>query len=490
MLNKLTFESEGLTVDYITFNFERLDQNRKTDLINYFYKLGFNSYDIDRKYRNAFHESIKYNSKNLYQIKFIKNITAHWKGIAVAFPDDSGAYFYKLAKNNQIQWGLFDSAILSRFDLNYVLLVQSDDLHSVTQFLRTSEKEIRKKRINVKLESSLNQQILKIASRRSYRCARIYITDSALKFELELRNNLIKDYNHLLVRNSFEKFESRLVEEYISYFGKLLPFQYSYTDWLAEKLRPLKVNPKIYHKTTLCSDYLSIRVKMIDPKKFIMFLKFLKFIKSLDYKTQIFDGDSYRLIIFRVKDFLDVSRSHYNSQDEYYKMQKTKEFITYLQQNLFVTCFTDYSFKSFVTIPKLELYKCKKSKCWVTRILLIEELFDYKYPFKYPDLFDIENNKLNRDQYLVRFEFIRVFSCKSATKHFYLREFFQQHPVSNKRICARKQIFIELIHQFYQIRLINSKVKLMPHNNYIDIENLNTSNISDGFILYEKIPNK
>ena len=99
-----------------------------------------------------------------------------------------------------------------------------------------------------------------------------------------------------------------------------------------------------------------------------------------------------------------------------------------------------------------------------------------------------ESIKFNKDQYLVRFEFIRVFSIKSATKHFYFREFFQQHPVSNKRIRDMKQIFIELIRQFYQIRLINSKVKL--HNNYIDIENLTTFNISDGFILYEKIYNK
>jgi hypothetical protein len=75
--NKLTFESEGLTVDYVTFNFEQLNESRKAHLINYFYKLGFNSYDTDRKYRNAFDESIKYNSKNLYQIRFIKNITPH-----------------------------------------------------------------------------------------------------------------------------------------------------------------------------------------------------------------------------------------------------------------------------------------------------------------------------------------------------------------------------------------------------------------------------
>ena len=307
MLNKLTFESEGLTVDYVTFNFDQLNESQKTYLINYFYKLGFNSYETDRKYRNAFDQSIKYNSKNLYQIKFIKNITPHWKGIAVAFPDDSGAYFYKLAKNKQIQWDLFNSGVLSRFDLNYLRPLQSDQVHSVTKFLRTSQEEIRRKRINAKLESSLNNQILKIASRRSSRCARIYTTDNSLKFEIELRNNLIKNCNYLLVEGCFQELESKLVQEYISYFGKLLPFQYLYTDWLAEKLRPLRVNIKTYSQLTFCSDYINIELETIfgsfEPKKFIMFLKFLKFTTSLDYKTEIFDGDSYRILILESRIF-------------------------------------------------------------------------------------------------------------------------------------------------------------------------------------------
>ena len=120
----------------------------------------------------------------------------------------------------------------------------------------------------------------------------------------------------------------------------------------------------------------------------------------------------------------------------------------------------------------------------------MEGLFDYQYPFRYPDLFETESIKFTKDQYLVRFEVIRVFSSKSGTKNFYLREFFQQHPVSNKRICDIKRIFIELIQKFYQFGLIESKVKLMLHNDYVDIEDLTTFNISDGFILYEKIVSK
>jgi hypothetical protein len=80
----------------------------------------------------------------------------------------------------------------------------------------------------------LKSQILKIASRRNSRCAQIYTTDNSLKFEIELRNNFIKNCNYLLVEDCFEELESRLVEQYISYFGKLLPFQYLYTDWLVK----------------------------------------------------------------------------------------------------------------------------------------------------------------------------------------------------------------------------------------------------------------
>lgn len=120
----------------------------------------------------------------------------------------------------------------------------------------------------------------------------------------------------------------------------------------------------------------------------------------------------------------------------------------------------------------------------------MEELFDYQYPFQYPDLFQTESIKFNKDQYLVRFEFIQVFSHRSATKHFYLREFFQQHSVSNKRIRDMKQLFIQLTQEFYQFGLIDSKVKLILHNNYINIEDLTTFNSSDSFILYEKILSK
>lgn len=109
---------------------------------------------------------------------------------------------------------------------------------------------------------------------------------------MEMRNNLIKNYNSLLVEDWFDELERKLAEQYISYF---------------EKLRPLQYNKKIYKygKPFIVNDYMESKtlVPSIDPKKFVMFLKFLKFTKNLDYEMEIFANTSYRRIVFRVKDF-------------------------------------------------------------------------------------------------------------------------------------------------------------------------------------------
>lgn len=57
---------------------------------------------------------------------------------------------------------MFNLGILNRFDLNYLRPLQLDDDYLITKFLHTSQEEIRKKRVNIKFKSFLNQTILKV----------------------------------------------------------------------------------------------------------------------------------------------------------------------------------------------------------------------------------------------------------------------------------------------------------------------------------------
>ena len=130
-----------------------------------------------------------------------------------------------------------------------------------------------------------------------------------------------------------------------------------------------------------------------------------------------------------------------------------------------------------------------RSNYLVARIVLLEDLFHYRYPFRIPDLFEIDlnNRKLSKYENLVRVEFIKTFSSRDVEKPFYIREFLNTYKISNQKIKEIKQIFIDIIHLFQQYQLIEKEGLLMPNRSPINIYDLNTSNISDGIILYEKI---
>ena len=55
-----------------------------------------------------------------------------------------------------------------------------------------------------------------------------------------MKGKFIKSYHHLLIQNNFEELEHKLSLHFLTYFGKLLPLEYSYLDWLVLKLRPMR----------------------------------------------------------------------------------------------------------------------------------------------------------------------------------------------------------------------------------------------------------
>ena len=61
--NKFSFKSENLVVDYFEFKFDALSKYRKQKIVEFFFKLGFNSFDVDKKYRESRSTEIQNNPK-------------------------------------------------------------------------------------------------------------------------------------------------------------------------------------------------------------------------------------------------------------------------------------------------------------------------------------------------------------------------------------------------------------------------------------------
>ena len=97
MLNKFSFKDANLTVDWIGFKFQNLDNFAQTKLAEYLFKIGFNSYQESGKLAKPIKESIFVSSKNKFQVLFVHE-APYWKGTSVYFSGASATFVYSLIK--------------------------------------------------------------------------------------------------------------------------------------------------------------------------------------------------------------------------------------------------------------------------------------------------------------------------------------------------------------------------------------------------------
>ena len=74
-IKKFSFKPQDLVVDYFELKFDGLSEYTKQKIVEFFFKLGFNSFDVDKKYRESQSTQIQINSKNQYQIQFVVNLS-------------------------------------------------------------------------------------------------------------------------------------------------------------------------------------------------------------------------------------------------------------------------------------------------------------------------------------------------------------------------------------------------------------------------------
>ena len=127
-----------------------------------------------------------------------------------------------------------------------------------------------------------------------------------------------------------------------------------------------------------------------------------------------------------------------------------------------------------------------KQNSWTAKIWIAEELFYYTHPFLLPDLF---KRKLTKHEFQVQFKVIQVFSSVDIEKSFSIKEFFQNYPstLTNQQKTKIKKYFIRLIQMFQEYELLDPDYKIISNGKLYDTDQLTSNNISEGFIVYERI---
>lgn len=232
-------------------------------------------------------------------------------GTKVDFSGKNATQFYSIIKQQNFDWNLFDlsSTNIGRFDYYYLRPIT--DAHTddkLKYFMRSSCDKILNnyKRRKATFGREETGYVTRIGSRTSSNYYRIYQTKQGVKFELELKNPIVKSFQRFLFNNQIEIFERKLALHFYKLSINQIELNSSYADWLVSWLREIRQKPD---QNILETTYLENHRLLSFAEKQLIYNLFrvLAFLQSYKGKGKriMINGDSYFTISFPLGDLVD-----------------------------------------------------------------------------------------------------------------------------------------------------------------------------------------
>ena len=103
------------------------------------------------------------------------------------------------------------------------------------------------------------------------------------------------------------------------------------------------------------SDYIQSDI-LVDSRNFVALIQLLNYVQNLDFEIKYIDKIPYRVVVFRLQDFLQLQ----NKSNNQYQLEKVKHFLKELQTGILLTSFSDTHFQSLAAVPLVSFTKIQK----------------------------------------------------------------------------------------------------------------------------------
>ena len=382
-MSVINFDSENLKVDYLSLNLQFTNLSQIEEIADFLLDT-FNCRtflkDEVAKTRNPLVET----GRSRYWGEFIVNSSKHWRGTILCFKGNSASRFYEDLKGHPLDWVLFDLEYtnLGRLDLCYDRELKESDGDPYI-FLKESCYR------NENRQARMPTNVLRVGSRSGPNYFRVYLRKNGrdIRFELEIKKDVGKKFQHYLFTSQFEKFEELLCEYYYDQSVQIFDTDNPFCDWLRANFRRVRKLPLgEVLMNSLSTSYLTGKpLNDFNKVEFLYrLIQLINYLKTLESSSQlILMGDrTYRVFKFPVNHFLDFLGK---PKGNYYQVKKLVKFLDSLQEiKPILECFSDGGFRKYVAFPYLKL---ERGRCWWVEFAICQELDLYRYPFHLPGKF-------------------------------------------------------------------------------------------------------
>ena len=423
--------------------------------------------------------------RSLCKAEFRVNSQKYWYGTSLSFSGNQSIYFYKTIKGKGLDWEIldFDHTNLSRIDLYYDRkFKRGDEIENFDSFLEECRSQIEK--VDKRKKVIIDKGVLRVGRRGSGNYFRVYRRPNGkdIRFELELTKSVVKNFEFYLFSNQFEKLEELLCVHFYKQAVTTFAMDSCYTDWLRESFR--KIRSTQTYENCLIATYLStIPLETLEKQKFLyQLLQLLSYIRTLESSVNWISNENYRMISFRVSEFLEFLGK---KKTNYYQIRKVVDFLKSLQRlPPVLEDFSTESFRSILIFPYLEV---RKEKSWKVELAIAEKVYFYRYPFYFPQDFLTYD-----DVYDLRAKifFLLSFSTTELSKEFQIQEVFDQVGISRQKMTRLRKSIVIIFEDARDLKLIEPRFTLlMKTNKTLEVDKL-TSNllVKAKSIRYTEIP--
>ena len=341
-------------------------------------------------------------------------------------------------------------------------------------FLENSYKNINSK--NEKRHAKIGNNILWVGKRSSSNFFRVYLKPDRkkLRFEIEVKKDGVKNFQHDLFTGQFKRFEELLTEHFYHQAIQLFDIENSYCDWLRANFRQVKKLPiEEVFINSLSTSYLAEKPldDLAKVEFFYRLIQLTNYLKSLEKSSKsISMGDrTYQIVEFPVNNFLEFIGK---PRDNHYQIKKFVKFLESLQDiEPILENFSDGGFRRYVAFPYL---KIERKKSWWVELLICKELDLYRYPFHFPERF---LNYQDNFELKVKFILLQSFCNISIQKEISTQEFLGRVSISTSKSAKLKRCIVRVLDELRDLKVIEPEFEILTKQNRLQEVTTLTSNL-------------
>ena len=301
---------------------------------------------------------------------------------------------------------------------------------------------------------SFDSYIYRIGNRRSSNFGRVYVTsDKLMRFELEFKDKekQLRILQDLLVKDSFEDFESFLIEHFYQCCTRWVDVKSPYADWLVNGIRRIQTEQSNLH--SLITTSMNHSKDLSCQEEIYRLLQLLSFLRTVPSQKESLSGIPYYGIEFPLEDFAKFIGRKGN-----YHKQRLSEILTSLSyiNRPVIDIFADSSFQSYLPIPvvKFEI----RNNVKILQLSIQEQFYNYRYLFHFPNEFLQESGKVDRS---IKLFLIQGMTDSSLRKEFHVFDFLNQFAYPNQKKKEIRDRILWFIHFLVEEKFVESDIEMM-----------------------------